>query len=316
MSKRSRRARPANQQGSQPASRPVNQPAPKQPAPNPAAPSAASAASTSTSGAKASSSQRPATARPSSVRAGRRERTRPYAQQKSFFERFRVPIVAVVGVAALALITVWAFSSASAASYACSTEWVPDPTSSPAPGESPDPGYHQESMGNTHVGPGTNNPGDVTYTYCPPASGNHFNRGGVGPITPQFYGPDDVTRPQGWVHNLEHGGLVILYRGDPGDPGLTPEVQQQMQTFFSSLPSSPVCNFAPTQEGAGVVITRFDQMASPFTAIVWERELPLDTFDEDAILDFWNTWGERTNPEKLCTVPSAAPSSPASPAPS
>ena len=137
-----------------------------------------------------------------------------------------------------------------------------------------------------------------------------------GPITPGFYGPNDVPLPQGWVHNLEHGGLVILYRGDPDDPGLSSDAQQQMQAFFSGLPPSPVCGFPPTQEGAGVVIARFDQMATPFAALVWERVLPLETFDEDAIMEFWNTWGEQTNPEKLCAPPSAAPSSPVSPAPS
>jgi hypothetical protein len=313
VSKRSRRARPANQQGTQPAARPVNQPAPNAGAAPASSASASSASAASASAvAKPSPSQRPPTARPSSARAGRRERARPYAQQKSFFERFRVPIVAVVGVAALALITVWAFNSASAAAFSCSTEWVPDPTASPAPGSSPQPGYHQESMGNSHVGAGTSSSGDVTYTYCPPASGNHFVRGG--PITPGAYGPGDVPLPQGWIHNLEHGGLVVLYRGNAGDPGPTSEVQQQMQAFFSSLPPSPVCNFAPTQEGAGVTIARFDQMATPFTALVWERALPLETFDEDAIMDLWTTYGERTNPEKLCAPPSAAPSGPASPA--
>ena len=89
-----------------------------------------------------------------------------------------------------------------------------------------------------------------------------------------------------------------------------------MQAFFSGLPPSPVCGFPPTQEGAGVVVARFDQMATPFAALVWERVLPLETFDEDAIMEFWTTWGERTNPEQLCAPPSAAPSSPASPAPS
>jgi len=59
------------------------------------------------------------------------------------------------------------------------------------------------------------------------------------------------------------------------------------------------------------VIARFDQMATPFAAMVWERVLPLDTFDEDAISEFWTTWGERTNPEQLCTPPSPAPASPA-----
>ena len=36
-----------------------------------------------------------------------------------------------------------------------------------------------------------------------------------------------------------------------------------------------------------------------------------DTFDEDAISEFWNVWGERTNPEQLCTPASPAPASPA-----
>jgi hypothetical protein len=65
-----------------------------------------------------------------------------------------------------------------------------------------------------------------------------------------------------------------------------------------------------------VTIARFDQMATPYAALVWERVLPLDTFDEAAIMEFWNTWGEQTNPEKLCAPPSAAPSSPVAPAPS
>jgi len=318
VSKRSRRARPGNQPASQSGSRPPGPPVSGSgssgatPPPRTTAPSGAGSPSVviASSGSAKPTAAAAASTRPAGARAGRRERARPLAQ-KSFFERYRLLIVGAVGVAALALITVWAFSSASAAAFSCSTEWVPDPTASPQAGASPQPGYHQEGMGNTHVGAGTNNPPDVTYTYCPPASGNHFVRGG--PITPAFYGPNDVPLPQGWVHNLEHGGLVSLYRGDPGDPGLSDEAQQQMQAFYSGLPPSPVCGFPPTQAGAGVTIARFDQMATPYAALVWERVLPLETFDEDAITEFWNTWGEQTNPEKLCTPPSAAPSSPVAP---
>ena len=308
MSKRSRRARPANQSASQPGTRP-----PISGTGSPSGATAASSASAASGVTKPAGTPTPSSTRPASARAGRRERARPLAR-KSFFERYRLLIVGVVGIAALALITVFAFNSASAATFTCSTEWVPDPTATPEAGASPQPGYHQEGMGNTHVGPGTSNPGNVAYTYCPPASGNHFVRGG--PITPGFNGPNDVPLPQGWIHNLEHGGLVLLYRGDPGDPGLSDESQQQMQAFFSGLPPSPVCGLPPTQEGAGVVVARFDQMATPFAALVWERVLPLETLDEDAIMEFWTTWGERTNPEQLCAPPSAAPSSPASPAPS
>ena len=49
-------------------------------------------------------------------------------------------------------------------------------------------------------------------------------------------------------------------------------------------------------------------MATPFEAIVWGRVLPLDTFDQAQIMAFFNQWGERTNPEKQCAVPSALPS--------
>jgi hypothetical protein len=302
VSKQSRRARPGN--------RPARQAAP------------ASLAGTrpsdqATAAAGSAPDVRPAgtpSTRPASTRAGRRERARP-ATGKPFFERYRIAIVGVVGVAAVALLAVWAFNSASAAAFQCSTEWVPDPTPTPADGASPQPGFHQEPMGATHVGPGTSQPGEVTYTYCPPASGSHFQRGG--PISPGFYGPGDIPLPQGWIHNLEHGGLVVLYRGRDGDPGLSGETQQQMEAFFSGMPPSPVCQFPPTQDGAGVTIVRFDDMATPFAAMVWERVLPLETFDEDAIMEFWTTFGERTNPEQFCQPPSPSPSTPAaSPAPS
>jgi hypothetical protein len=231
--------------------------------------------------------------------------------EKPFFERYRGAIIGLVVVAAVGLMAVWAFGSASAASYSCEVEWVPAPTRSPGPDASPQPGYVQEQMGAGHVGPGTTTPnGFVNYLYCPPASGDHYERGG--PVQPRVYGPGERAIPQGWIHNLEHGGLVVLYRADPGDPGPTEAVQQQFSDFYANMPPSPVCGFAPGREGAGVTIAQFDEMATPFAALVWGRALPLQTFDEAAVMQFWNTYGERTNPEKFC----AEPSPDASPSPS
>jgi hypothetical protein len=48
------------------------------------------------------------------------------------------------------------------------------------------------------------------------------------------------------------------------------------------------------------VIARFDDMATPFEAIIWDRVLPLQTFDQAQILAFFNQSGERTNPEDQC----------------
>ncbi len=128
MSKRSRRARPGNQPASQSGSRPPGPPVSGSGSPSGAAtPSVVIPASGS---AKPTAATAAASTRPAGARAGRRERARPLAQ-KSFFERYRLLIVGAVGVAALALISVWAFSSASAAAFTCSTEWVPEPTASP-----------------------------------------------------------------------------------------------------------------------------------------------------------------------------------------
>ena len=132
---------------------------------------------------------------------------------------------------------------------------------------------------------------------------------------------------------MEHGGLILLYRGD--GPGATAEGQAAMQDLFDSFPPSPVCGFQPGTS-VGPVFVKFDEMTWPFAALVWGRVLPLDEFDPEAILEFDKTFGERTNPEDLCpdkrvspspgasasgsiapsTSPSAAPSASESAAPS
>ena len=61
------------------------------------------------------------------------------------------------------------------------------------------------------------------------------------------------------------------------------------------------------------MIARFDDMATPYAALVWGRVLPLTEIDTAQILDFYAIWGEQTNPEKLCEVPSPAPSVGATP---
>jgi hypothetical protein len=305
VSKQSRRARPGT--------RPVGDAGATGPASNPTGPggtrpsSTAGPAGTRPSGTSSGSGVTPS--RPTSTRVGRRERARP-GPSKSFAERYRAPIIGLVAVAAVALIGVFAFNSAGAAAYACSVEFQAAPTASPSAGTAPQPGYPQDDMGNAHVAPGS----EVTYTFCPPATGSHYNVGA--PIAPRVYGPGDRTIPQGWIHNLEHGSLVILYRGREGDEGVTEAAQGALTNFYNDMPSSPVCGFPPNQQGAGVVITRFDDMATPYAALVWGRVLPLQTFDQAAIMEFWNTFGERTNPEKFCAVPSPGSSGPpaASPA--
>ena len=244
-----------------------------------------------------------ASASPSgSSRVGRRERART-GYKPSLTERYRTQIIAVAVIAGAALISVFVFASAAAPAYACSTEWVPDPTPGASGAASPNPGYVQQDMGRRHAPVGEK----VTYTYCPPASGSHFNAAGAGPISPRFYRPADQALPTGWIHNLEHGAMVILYRGTEGDPGASDEGQAQLAALFDAFPPSPICGIkAGTSQGP--VIARFDEMATPYAA--------LTELDTTQILDFWRIWGERSHPEPQCAPPTAAPVVVPSPEPS
>jgi hypothetical protein len=249
------------------------------------------------SGASATSSSPSGTAR-----AGRRERSRYVAPQKSFLERHRAVLLGLALVLGLGLVGGFVFLSATSPTFACSTVWQ-------APSPDPDPdrlGSVQDDQGRNHVTLGE----FVRYTYCPPASGNHVNLAGLGPIAARFYGPEDTAMPQGWIHNLEHGGMVVLYSCAGGCP---PQADlDALRALTSSLPDSPVCGLSPGQ--VGPVIARFDQTDQRFAALIWGRVLYQETLDTAEIVDFFLTEAERTNPEPLCAAPSPSPA--ASPSPS
>jgi hypothetical protein len=223
--------------------------------------------------------------------------------RKPFLISFLVFVVAAIGLVVY-------FQAASPA-YACTSV---DSVQSPAPGEQ---GQVQPDMGNQHVQPGDK----VTYPVCPPASGKHINKVGYGPLQPKVYGPDDNSVPNGWVHNLEHGGLVLLYSCDKGACDSTSIAS--LQSFSSQFPTSTICKLQPGV--VGPVIARFEQMPTRYAALLWDRALYLDTLDTKAIDDFFLKYGERLSeegtwiapPEPQCQAPSAAPSaSPATPSPS
>jgi len=194
------------------------------------------------------------------------------------------------------------FLNATAAAYSCATETQPLPSGTPLPNGSPAPlGQPQPDMGNLHITVGSTH----QYAYCPPASGPHYNNPGIdGPIAAKFYGPDDGTKPEGWIHNLEHGAIVILYNCKMG--ACDSATQAALQAIPVGFPASPVCG-----EKAGVlapVVARFDDMPAEFAALVWDRVLYLNTLDVNEIKTFYATEGELTNPEPQCARPSPSPS--------
>lgn len=231
-------------------------------------------------------------------RAGRANRALP---QPSFLARNRkrllwgLAVVALVGMAGLA------FLNATSTAYACTTEWSPAPPAPPAPDATPRLGSAQTDLGRDHVPLGS----FVRYALCPPATGNHYNAQGDGPIRPGVYGPDDQATPQGWIHNLEHGGLVLLYRCTNGDTACSESGQAALNRFNASFPNSPICDVP--RGGVGPIVARFDQMKWPYAALLWGLVLPLDSLDDAQILAFFAQHGDRTNPEPQCAPPTQTP---------
>ncbi len=212
-------------------------------------------------------------------------------------------VVVVIGILAMFLLT-----SVSSAAFSCTTV---DTVQTSASGEL---GQVQPDMGQTHVGRGDK----VVYQVCPPASGKHVNQPPYGPIPAKFYGPDDTAIPNGWIHNLEHGALVLLYSCDKG--ACDAASQEQLKALYSGFPNSAICAIPPGT--LSPVVARFEQMPTKYAAIVWDRVLYLDELDIAKVYDFFNRYAERVDsdgnwlapPEPQCNAPSPSPSAGESPA--
>lgn len=269
----------------------------------------------------------------SASRATRRSR-RPAAGSAPFLERNRTRLTWLAGLLGFLVLATAFFLNASRPTYACTDQFnptaapsfvpatqapstAPPASGSPAPTSppvtAPPPGYVQLDGGAGHVDTGLT----IRYPSCPPASGKHYNGSGVGPIRAGFYGLNDPAVPPGWVHNLEHGYTVLLYRcTTPGSDQLaeacTDSGQAALRDMISRWPNTPYCNTPPGTFNP--VIARFDDMAWPYAVLVWDVILPLQTLDEAAIFDFQAQRGERFNPEVLCPDPTPTPG-PATPTP-
>jgi Protein of unknown function (DUF3105) len=226
-------------------------------------------------------------------------------RRQGLVERHRGSILGLIAVAAIVFAGGFVILQANAKAYACTTLTDPAPAATPLPNGSPSPlGQVQPDMGRSHILP----PESQRYVACPPASGNHYPSPG-GPLTARYYGPDDSTVPQGWIHNLEHGALVVLYSCDKG--ACDDATQAALQDLFKNFPNSPVCNVP--KGNIGPVITRFEDMKTPIAALLWGRVLFQEKLDAAQILEFFRTQAELKNPEPQCTPPTPAPAESAAP---
>jgi Protein of unknown function (DUF3105) len=128
----------------------------------------------------------------------------------------------------------------------------------------PPVGQPVNEMPHIHVTQGVR----ITYEHDPPTSGCHYILGfGVAPIAPGIYPPSNAAKltAEYWVHNLEHGYIVVSYNCPTGCDGDL----QKLNAWYKTLPPDP---------GGGVPYAKFIAVPYPQQKERWDVEA-WDWFD-------------------------------------
>ncbi len=131
----------------------------------------------------------------------------------------------------------------------------------------PTVGTAMSDQGAGHVPEGTN----LTFAEFPPTSGQHYPR----TLERGFH--DEEAAPGYWIHNLEHGYVVILYKCADDCPQLKEQLRQAYDTF-------PPSKFDIVK----LIIVPDSQITTNLSVLAWNWKLDLDTFDREQILAFYN----------------------------
>ena len=125
-----------------------------------------------------------------------------------------------------------------------------------------------------HVPQGT----PINYRNRPPSSGDHYDQ-------PAGYGVSEREIATGnWVHTLEHGGIVVLYRPDLCDATCV----SQLRDTYNSAPTSAL--FPGIRK---MVVTPYNDMDHAIAAVAWGWVDEMDQVDKDRILAFYRAHVDR-----------------------
>jgi hypothetical protein len=128
--------------------------------------------------------------------------------------------------------------------------------------------------GRTHVDPSTT----PTYKFYPPASGPHYSAQGIAPVPWQTIG----TLQEGqYIHNLEHGGIAILY-DCPSGTNCT-ALKNSLENYVKNL--APV---EPQFKEVKVVLSPYSRgMQKKVALVAWDYIEFLDGYDQAEITRFY-----------------------------
>ncbi len=133
----------------------------------------------------------------------------------------------------------------------------------------------------------------LTHASNPPAGGDHY------PFWTRW-GVYETPVPRGnWIHNLEHGGVALLYRCP--DRASCPELAAKVEALAASLPQDPVCATEVPPIRNRVVVTPDPELPEgvEVAAAAWGYTLIARCFDGSALRTFYMERFGRA-PEDFC----------------
>jgi Protein of unknown function (DUF3105) len=157
-------------------------------------------------------------------------------------------------------------------------------------------------MPHTHVQP----PAPVNYLHDPPTSGCHYNLPATGtglsaPIEPGVY--DQSIPAEYWVHNLEHGYVVVLYNCPSGC-----QTQfNQLHAWYKGLSPDPQLNSSCPQAYnlsapyAKVLVLPETTMKPQFAVVSWDWYDPMaGGLDLNEVQKFYNNHLDQAPEAGVC----------------
>jgi len=177
------------------------------------------------------------------------------------------------GVLAVALVTLavayYTSTPTRSVSQAPAQPSAQPPASPPASGTSI--GESQPLQDAIHIDVGQK----ASYQTDPPSSGPHYSIPGQAPMSWGYY--DRTMAPEYWVHNLEHGGVVLLYNCAQD----CTEDQAKVKDFVSRAPKDP--QFGEVK----MVAVKYVGPGHRFAMVAWGWRFFMDTWDADQAQQFY-----------------------------
>ncbi len=130
----------------------------------------------------------------------------------------------------------------------------------------------------------------VTYLTKPPSSGNHY------PIWAAYQSYASAIPEGFWVHNLEHGAVVVSY----DCPGGCASDVAAAQAWIDGMPDDPLCVPASGDARIRMVMTPDPNLDVRFAASAWGWTLRANCFDPVTFGAFVQTHYNQ-GPEVLCS---------------